>query len=245
MIGQSHSLRAVVAAALLLWVHVHGVRSQTPVIPDPVKSGQEIATRLRTAGPPESADFQGTLIVTRPASTNTVSISSRISLSATNWQVTYVAGSERLTIVHSAEGPNRYFAGAPSGGKPGELLESAALYRSFAGSDFWVADLGLEFLHWPQQRHVMNQMRRSRSCRVLESITPNPQPEGYARVLTWVDVESDGILRAEAYDKKNRMIKEFLVGSFRKQEGRYHLESMTIRIPKTENQSEIRFDIGR
>jgi hypothetical protein len=236
-------LQAIIAIAFS--IGLGAAQAQSPAIPDPVRSGREIAERLRSAGPAESAEFQGTLIITRPDATNAVAIASRITVGATNWQVTYSAGPERLTIVHSAEAPNRYYAGAPVGSEPGRLLTKAEIYQPFAGSDFWKVDLGLDFLHWPQQRHVMNQMRRSRACRVLESLNPDPIPGGYARVLSWVDVESDGILRAEAYDRSGRMLKEFLVGSFRKSEGRYQLESMSIRIPKSDNQSEIRFDIGR
>src|SRR5207248_6071884 len=52
----------------------------------------------------------------------------------------------------------------------------------FAGSDFWVADLGLEFLDWPRQRAVQREMRKFKSCVMLESVNPNPAPGGYTRV---------------------------------------------------------------
>ena len=44
----------------------------------------------------------------------------------------------------------------------------------FAGSDFWIADLGLEFFHWPEQKVLKKEFRRNCSCVVLESTNPNP-----------------------------------------------------------------------
>ena len=39
----------------------------------------------------------------------------------------------------------------------------------FAGSDFWVADLGLEFFHWPEQKVLPNttNLKRSRAYTVV------------------------------------------------------------------------------
>jgi hypothetical protein len=59
----------------------------------------------------------------------------------------------------------------------------------FTGSDFWIADLGLDFLHWPKQRLLRKEMRHSKSCEVLESVNPQSVPGGYARVVSWIMIE--------------------------------------------------------
>jgi hypothetical protein len=72
----------------------------------------------------------------------------------------------------------------------------------FAGSDFWVADLGLEFLHWPKHLLLRKEMRRSRPCDVLESTCSQPAT-GYSRIVSWIDIESAGILHAHAISMSN------------------------------------------
>ena len=89
----------------------------------------------------------------------------------------------------------------------------------FAGSDFWLADLGLEFLNWPTQRLLRKEIRRGQSCAVLESVNPHPAPGAYSRVVSWIDIETDGIINAEAYDSKGKLLKEFAVTSLKKVRG--------------------------
>ena len=55
-------------------------------------------------------------------------------------------------------------------------ISEQALMSPFAGSDFWLCDLGLEFFHWPDQRILKHEDRRTRACAVLESTNPNPSP---------------------------------------------------------------------
>ena len=68
----------------------------------------------------------------------------------------------------------------------------------FAGSDFLECDLGLEFFHWPAQKVLpkTTSLKRGREYTLLESTNPNPTPNGYSRVLSWIDKESGGILAA-------------------------------------------------
>lgn len=99
-------------------------------------------------------------------------------------------------------------------------LSAEELYQPLAGSDFNLMELGLEFLHWPSQKIVKKEMRKSRSCRVVESVNPNPKPGTYSRVLTWIDFETNGIILAEAYDDKDRVIKEFSIQKFDRKEKR-------------------------
>ena len=216
----------------------------SPIL-EPVKEGQELAAKLRSAAPEESSEFSGVLEITaKDGRQRFIPIISKITVTSTNWQVVYQSAptngvpAETLTILHSPGQSNRYTLAI--GAKP---PAAAPLAHAFAGSDFWLLDLGLEFFHWPQQRALRAEMSRSRPCRVLESVTPRPAPDGYARVLSWIDNETGGILQAEAYDPQNKLLKKFKLGSFQKIQGQWQLRDMTIRNVRTGQQTELKFDL--
>jgi hypothetical protein len=116
---------------------------------------------------------------------------------------------------------------------------------SFAGSDFSIGDLGLEFFHWPQQKILKHEMRRGRPCQVLESRNPDPSPDGYSRVVSWIDNETLGIVQAEAYDAKGKLLKEFYPKSFKKVNGQWELQEMEIRNDQTGSRTRLEFDLKR
>ena len=148
----------------------------------------------------------------------------------------------QLTIVHADDKPNEYLLGE-DGAAPKKLAVNETMVP-FAGSDFWVADLGLEFLHWPQQRLKVKEMRRSRFCDVLESINPTPAPGGYSRVVSWIEQERPhGIVHADAYDSRGELVKRFDPTEFEKIQGEYQLQEMEIRNRKNGSRSWIEFDL--
>lgn len=215
-------------------------------LPDPDRDGAELARKLRDAAPDGESSFSGVLIITASDdSVRTVPLQSRIAVSATNWVVTYHAGStngsrsETLTITHAIGQPNQFHY------RIGDTPQTnAPLTTALAGSDFWLIDLGLDFLHWPKQRRTGHDMRSSRSCHVLESSRPDAAGKaGYARVTSWVDIETGGLIRAEAYDFNGRLVKEFKVDRFRKVEGRYQLETMNIWSRLTGQETVLKFDL--
>jgi hypothetical protein len=166
-----------------------------------------------------------------------------------DWQGRYEVGAGtnlHLLIIHHGTAATRGYTLAepgPGGPHTNRPNGNATMVR-FAGSDFWVADLGLEFLHWPGQRIVGREMRRSRGCLVLESTNPHPAPGAYARVRSWIDHENRGIVIAEAYDANNKLLKEFTPNDFTKVEGRWELEEMELRNVQEGSQSIIKFDLG-
>jgi hypothetical protein len=115
----------------------------------------------------------------------------------------------------------------------------------FANSDFWIADLGLEFFHWPEQKILKRELRRSRACTVLESTNPSPSTNGYSRVVSWIDNETLGIVHAEAYDAKGRLFKEFDPKSFKKVNGQWELQEMEIRNDQTGSRTRLEFDVKK
>ena len=154
-----------------------------------------------------------------------------------------------LIILHFSDRPNRYIVPnvnpPPADTNAAYDLKPDQLFNSFAGSDFWLCDLGLEFFHWPQQKLLKTELRKSRECKVLESINPQPGTNSYSRVVSWIDVESDGIIHAEAYDAQNKLLKEFDTKKFKKVKSEWQLEEMEIRNVQTDSRSQIEFNLDQ
>jgi len=117
------------------------------------------------------------------------------------------------------------------------------LDQPFAGSDFWLMDLGLEFLHWPGQFVLRKELRSSTACTVLESVNPNPAALGYTRVISWVDIDSGGLVFAEAYDARGLLLKEFAPKKLQKVDGQYQLREMEMRNVQTGSRTRIEFEL--
>ena len=151
---------------------------------------------------------------------------------------------QRLAVTHRSQAPNTYEL---------ERRDAACVQRRtpvgeelmqpFADSDFWLADLGLEFLHWPEQKVLRREMKRGRSCVVLESRRPGPATQGYVRVVSWIDRESGGIVQAEAFDTRDRKLKEFAPKSFKKINGQWQLQEMEIRNVQTGSRTRLEFTL--
>ena len=113
----------------------------------------------------------------------------------------------------------------------------------FAGSDFWIADLGLEFFHWPAQKVLKKEVKRSRGCTVLESTNPDPTTNGYSRIVCWIDSETLGIVQAQAYDAQGKLLKEFYPKDIKKVKGQWQVESMEIDNVQTGSRTRLEFDL--
>jgi len=117
---------------------------------------------------------------------------------------------------------------------------------SFANSDFWIADLGLEFFHWPGQKILKRENSRGRVCKVLESTNPNPSTNGYSRVDSWIDEETLGIVQAYAYDAQGKKLKEFYPKDFKKDaNGQWQVGMMEMDNVQTGSRSRIEFDLKK
>ena len=213
------------------------------------KQGHELAGLLLAQKPGENSTNTGLLKI-RDAGGKLREINARfeIFITPTNWLSIYettasskAPGGIKLTVVYADNQKNQYLLDAPAAAP--RKLEGNAAMISFAGSDFWLADLGREFLHWPKQLLLRKQVHRSRSCQQLESTNPDPAPGGYARVVSWIDTESGGIMDAEAFDVHGETIKRFSIKGFKKVHGQYELEEMEISNRKTGSRTWIEFDL--
>jgi Outer membrane lipoprotein-sorting protein len=172
-----------------------------------------------------------------------------------NWNDPHVEITEITVIIHTIRQPNQYKDGIITAYVRGPIASSVKgescpisneqATTSFANSDFWLCDLGLEFFHWPQQKLLPKKttVKRGRDYTLLESTNPNPPTNGYSRVLSWIDKESGGILEAEVYDAQGKLLKEFEPKSFKKVNGQWELQEMEIRNVQTGSRTRIEFDL--
>jgi hypothetical protein len=159
-----------------------------------------------------------------------------------NYQTVDTNNPVKLVIVHSAGQPNEYHL--VENGVQKDLAGARAAVP-FVGSDFWLADFGLEFFHWPQQKILKKEVKRSRGCTVLESTNPDPSTNGYSRVVSWIDSESGGIVQAWAYDSNNRLLKEFYPKDFKKVNGQWQVGEMEIDNDRTGSRTRLEFDLNK
>jgi hypothetical protein len=225
-----------------------------PPTPQELAAGQALAVRLRSAAPDEASQFHGLLIIKSKGVTSEIPISCHVIVNSTNWETDYDTGAtnrtgaERLMVIHCTNGPNQYLyarAASPDVALPKpESIPPAQAGIPLAGSDFSLADLGLEFLQWPVQRRLPGEMRLGQPCYVLES--SNPVPGEIVRVKADIDEDSGGVLMADAYDGHGHVVKMFSLhnSSFKKVNGQWHVEKMDIINKKTGSHTQLKFDLN-
>jgi hypothetical protein len=181
-----------------------------------------------------------------------------VEVTPTNWLSIYDASTtgnapgEKFTVMHSDAHPNEYLLGPSlsraSSSTAQKRISGNELMKPFAGSDFWLVDLGLDFLHWPQQRVVKKQMRKNLFCDVLESTNPNPGPGAYSRVVSWIAInrpEEIVVVHADAYDSKDKLLKEFDPKRVQKVNVAWQIEEMEIRNRQAGTRTRIDFNLER
>jgi len=180
-----------------------------------------------------------------------------VQVTPTNWFSIYEASpsgtnsGEKFTAILAKGRPNQYLLGpsnsrASGGSAAQKPISGNELMKPFAGSDFWLVDLGLDFLHWPQQRVVRKQMRKNLFCDVLESTNPHPAPGAYSRVVSWIAVnrpEEIVVVHADAYDSNDKLLKEFDPKRVQKINGVWQLEEMEIRNRQAGTRTRIEFNL--
>jgi hypothetical protein len=229
-----------------------GVRQ--PTIIDPIlaeKEGRAFVADLLGQKPDKSITNSGALKVRDVNDNETVvPVRFEVFVTASNWLSLFHAGpsktgpnegpQERLIISRSNGQPNHYEF--YRGDQKKELTANQTMIP-FANSDFWVADFGLEFLHWPRQLMLTKEMRHSQFCAVIESTNPNPSGAGYRKVVSWIDLDTGALIHADAYDSNNKRIKQFDPTGIKKIEGKYELEGIEMQNQKTGSHTTIKFDL--
>ena len=203
------------------------------------RQGHDLATHILGEKPPENITNTGVMTIRDSRNKRTrIPIRFEVITTPNNWLSRYQGATTVATVVHNAAQPNEYQLRTADGSIT--TLSASQANRPFAASDFSIADLGLEFLHWPQQELTKKEMRRSRSCNVLTSINPHPTPGGYSEVVSWLDIEStNGIIFAEAYDIQGKKLKEFIP----KKVIHGQLAEMEIDNVQTDSRTTVDFDV--
>ena len=210
-------------------------------------AGEKLARDLRSTQPTESAELSGTLTISKPnAPDKTLPLRLNvIVMPEGHWKSVYEArisngGEESLTISHAPSSAPKYELHR---GDAVDAIVATNLSETFAGSDFTLLDLGLQFLHWSTQVVVMREMRKGRGCDVLESRPVHANV--YSRVLSWIDQESGGLLMAEGYDDRGKVLKEFEVKSFKKVAGQWQVREIELRNRQKKTSTRLQFDFDK
>ena len=227
-----------------------------PLYPEGPEAGRDLARQLRDLQPEENSEWRGTLKVRPKGGQPTgTPVKCQVVRGEGEWRVVYTTaatelrGAEQLSVLHSTNAPNQYLyarAATPTGtnGQP-ETLTGAAAEVPLAGSDFWLAELGMEFYHWPGQTRRKGEMRRGQPCYVLESVNPTAPAGHLARVVTYIEKESGQPILAEAYRAGDRkMFKEFSLGKVSKVNGRWVVKNLEITNRETGSKTWLEFDTG-
>ena len=205
--------------------------------------GRTLAQQLLSLKPESSFTNTGKLIIRGPKKQRReVNYQCRVIVTETNWTSYYLAsqGTNVLpgfSVEHREGAANRYFDDRTN------LLNATQITASFAGSDFSMADLGLEFFHWPNQRVVKWEMKRSFGCKVLESRNSELPARMYSRVVSWIHTETGGLIQAEAYDVHGKLLKEFRPTETEKVNGRQELKEMEIENVQTDSRTTLIFNL--
>ena len=264
LISGCRSATQIALAALVLFFAV-GAPAQTNTLSDAEIQGHKLAQQLCDAKPETNFTQTGFLkLQSKGGNTVKIQVSIEVIASPTVWHpantTIYRAKlanglTEELKIQRGVNPTVNYFhhIGSPdldfiaweqNFSFPGVGTES------FAHSDFWLCDLGLEFFHWPAQKVLpktpkMPSLKLGREYTLLESTNPNPPTNGYSRVLSWIDKESGGLLQAEAYDAKGEKLKEFWPKSASKVNGQWQVEEIQIRNVQTDSRTRLVFDLKK
>jgi Outer membrane lipoprotein-sorting protein len=253
-------------AAIILFFAFGAMAETTNNLSDAEIQGRQLAQQILKQRPVTNSTQNGILEI-RDKNGNRIDIPVKCEAivsptmwyyaSLTNWICIYEAHLtnrlfEVLKVVHRDGFSNQYIHDEGSEPEDAHLQSQSGMLpvnenTPFANSDFWICDLGLEFLHWPEQKILPNptNLKRGRTYTLLESINPNPSTNGYSRVLSYIDKETGGILEAEAYDSHDRLLKEFYPKDFKKVDGQWQLQSMEMDNVQTGSRSWIEFDVKK
>lgn len=253
---------ARLALALVLFLAAVA-NAQTNGLSDAEIKGRELAQQICNAWPEGNITNTGVARIRNGKINLELPLKTEVVITPTNWISRYTAtcaGTPPDTIIlevtHFIGGSNCYRisdggVGAKIGGilsiHIGIKMSGDRIFIPFAGSDFWLCDLGLEFFHWPAQKTLpkTTNLKRGREYTLLESTNPNPTTNGYSRVLSWIDKESGGILEADAYDAQGKLLKVFEPKSFKKVNGQWELQEMEIRNIQTDSRTRLEFDLKK
>jgi len=248
-------------AAMILFFAAGATAETTNTLSDAGIQGRNLAQQLLQQSPATNFSQNGVLKIRDVKGTTTnIPVSFRTFVATGSWQTSYFSMQTndygfpwiKLDIIHRNDEPNEYDISEDKGrigrfvnSVPARHLHDNQIMMPFMNSDFWIADLGLEFFHWPEQKILKKEFRRNCSCAVLESTNPYPSPNGYSRVVSWIDEDSGGIVMADAYDAQGKLLKEFYPKDVKKVNGQWQVQSMEMDNVQTGSRTRLEFDLTK
>lgn len=212
----------------LLWILVvwTGVLSVAGADETAESQGRELAQRLRTVAPEDPSTNQAVLRIRNREGRRQIPVTVVTQPGKGRWTVEYqvggpgAKGAGEISRIHYSAGGTPTFEVVVEGlGKPPIQGGRAPGDWAIAKSDFLLHELGMEFLHWPEQRVSGRELSNGRWCQVLESVSK--KPEGPASVRSWIDEKLGVVLSAEVYDARKVRLKHFSITQFREQADRW------------------------
>jgi hypothetical protein len=213
-----------------------------------------LITEMHSRVPERATAVYGTMRIREGRRVTEVPLKYTVVPDAAGWRGIYQtqpAGdriAEELTIVYRPGEPNTYIhqrhAPLASGQPEPRTLTGEEAFVPFASSDYWLADLGMEFFHWPMQRLVRDAritMRKGRACKVIESTNPNPAGTGYSRVVSWVDAEYLVPIYAEAFDQAGKRFKLFSLKGFKRVNGSWEPKELELANERNDTRTRLEF----
>lgn len=117
------------------------------------------------------------------------------------------SGKSELLVIQPVAGETRWFLRGT-----GEL-KGARLRENWLGSQFTYYDLGTPFLRWPNPKSIGEGRVRGQDCYTVE-LTAEGQP--YRRVRLAVEQRFFALLRVEAFDEKDGLVRRISITSFKR-----------------------------
>jgi hypothetical protein len=218
-----------------------------------IRQAKALVARLLAQKPDQNATNNAQLKIRDPkGQQREVPIRFSVFLTATNWLSVYQAApdgnppGEVFTVIHIDGQPNQYLLRPSDSDSPVCQLTRPQLMQPFAGSDFWLADLSLDFLQWPEQRVLRKHMRKNLFCDELQSTNPDQATGAYSNVVAWIAVNRPDeivVTHADASDAAGKLLKEFDPKKVQKINGTWQLEEMEIRNRQTRSRTRIEFNL--
>jgi hypothetical protein len=165
---------------------------------------QAILNRVLSNRPTKDFSLKARLFV---GSDDPISVDILIKNTPTETRTIYRSGQTEALVVQPVHGEPRFYLRGT-----GELTGTNRT-ATLLNSQFTYYDLGLPFLRWPNAKFLDEERVRGRDCFAIES---GADGEPYARVKMYIDKEYYALLRAEAFNSDDNLVRRFAVTSFKK-----------------------------
>jgi len=213
------------------------------------REGRALAKEICATGPEKDSTMSATLYIERDRRTEiAVLIEMKLEKGDKGWKSIYQTRSTNtaeaaVLTIHQRPGVHNSYELLSGTNQQTQTIAHNTIGTPFAGSDFWISDLGLEFFRWQDQRLITNELKNGQACYVLESKNSATIPGTYSKVTSWIDKDTLGIVLAEAYDQNGKLLKIFKPTTVKKVNGRYQVKAVEMRNRQTKLKSRLEFDL--